>query len=75
MDLPNNVKYLLEALRGGGQSRFHNGVEVEHNYGPAPKTESTQKMPKSMDMFHQARLEAMVNGTPPPTYQEWMANQ
>lgn len=75
MDLPSNIKYLLEALRGGGQSHFINGVEVEHSYGPAQKTQGTQRMPKSMDMYHQARLESMVNGETPPTYEQWMAGQ
>lgn len=35
--MASNLRYLLEALRGGGTTVFKRGKEVSHAYGPSSK--------------------------------------
>lgn len=37
----DNIRYLIEALRGGGESRFKNGQMVGHTYGARPGNQGT----------------------------------
>ena len=74
MELPDNIRYLLEALRGGGQSRFVNGKMVEHSYGP-PKGDGINPMMKALNNnvnYSRYMMQTKAMGEQPLSYEEWM---
>lgn len=77
MDLPDNVRYLIEALRGGGRSTFKGGKLVKQEYGPSgeldkPKKNLLDQRRRGYQLYAQ---EAQQMGESPQSYEEWMESQ
>lgn len=81
MPVPDKLKYLIEALRGGG----YTSAGGEHTYGPSAQSSlnpnpqappaSPQVMPTSMRGYQLYKQEAQVNGEPVMSYRQWLASQ
>lgn len=73
MPVPDKVRYLLEALRGGGTTTFRDGKMVKQEYGPARTRPATQQMmPTGLRGYQLHNAEAAAEGTKGATYAEWM---
>lgn len=76
MDLPDNLRYLIEALRGGGKSEFKGGKMTKHAYGKDPMTSTGMKPLEQRRRGYQLYAqEAQTNGEDPVSYEEWIGSQ
>lgn len=83
MELPDNIRHMLEALRGGGKTTVGAEGTRQDRYGPPPRGRNFTNNAPDADLaggmmavkspgFQLARMEAMANGDAPPTYAEYM---
>lgn len=77
-DIKSTVRHLIEALRGGGYSRFEGGKLVEHAYGPSEKYLANRgkspiqmRQPRMNPAYRLYADEATAMGEQPLSYDEW----
>lgn len=79
MELPDSIRHLIEALRGGGRTTFDkSGKITSQQYGPDPAYESPAPggmMQTGMRGYQLAVQEAKTMGERPPTYREWLESR
>jgi hypothetical protein len=76
MDIPDNLRYLIEAIRGGGKSVFKGGKMSAHAYGEDPLTSTTLKPLEQRRRGYQLYAqEQQAMGEQPASYEEWVTTQ
>lgn len=75
MDIPDNIRYMIEALRGGGKSEFKNGKLVKQTYGKPKKEGGMKPLEQRRRGYQLYAQEAEQMGEPAQSYEEWMMSQ